>query len=231
MKSWVWILTALCFAFSVAGTTVAAEDEAAKDDAGMQKVSMEDDTEAVEMEEDDAAIELDFVINAIPAALLIDMNGNNFEPLPGERSASSVYMMPNLSVGVGLEAAEAVYVDGMVGAGVLVNESFRAFFVQAALSGTMSVTESLNIGPRIGLMQFFGAEWLEEGGADELDFDDNTGFFVGLQLAMGDRVRYLVQVDYVSAEFDANSNSDVELQDDKLSLDALAVQFGVRGEF
>jgi hypothetical protein len=232
------VLLTVLIAFAMVAVDVTAAEEGEQPAAQMEEVNL--DAEAAELEEDDFedddGITLDFVINAIPAALLIDMSGNNFgltEDATGLRSeSSSVYMMPNISAGIGANVGDKVYVDGMLGAGVLVNETLRSFFVQGTVSATIAASQSLNIGPRVGLIQFFEPEWLDDQELlDEVDFDDTTGLMVGLQVIMGDRVRYLVNIDYITMDFDVNDPLGVTPDDEAFELEGLAVQFGVRGEF
>ncbi len=229
------LVVLLAFAMVAANVTAAEADAASA--GGMEEVDL--DAEAPDLEEgdfgDDDGITLDFVINAIPAALLIDMSGNNFGVTDGagaRSEASSVYMMPSLSAGVGANVSDRIYVDALLGAGVLVNETLRSFFVQGTISATYHASESLSIGPRIGLIQFLNTEWLDDQELlDEVDFDDTTGLMIGLQLAMGDRVRYLVNIDYITMDFDVNAPEGVTADEDEYELEGLAVQFGVRGEF
>ncbi|MBL7077965.1 MAG: hypothetical protein ISS31_10910 [Kiritimatiellae bacterium] len=233
------ILLTVLMAFAMVTVDVTAAEGDEHPAAQMEEVDL--DEEAADLEEDDFnddddGITLDFVINAIPAALLIDMSGNNFgitEDGTGARSeASSVYMMPSLSAGIGASVSDKIYLDALLGAGVLVNESLRSFFVQGTISATFMASQSLNIGPRIGLIQFLSTEWLDDQDLlDEVDFEDSTGMMFGLQIAMGDRVRYLVNIDYITMDFDVNAPLGVTPDDDEFELEGLAVQFGVRGEF
>lgn len=232
MRHMLSIVIVLLLSVSVAGLAIADAGEG--EDVQMEEVDLDEEAaelEDADLEEDDSEVTLDLVINAIPAALLIDMSGNNFGVGPSGQSVSSVYMMPNVNAGVGVNINDAVYLDATVGAGVLVNNTFRAFLVQAAVSGTIAVTDSLNLGPRVGLINFFDGQWLEDQTlGDEVEFDDTTGLLVGIQMALGDRIRYLVSVDYIAAEFDVAPTT-VPVTGSSLELEGLAVQFGVRGEF
>jgi hypothetical protein len=240
MKKFLILLAMLVAVAVVADSVVAAEAEAKPAAATMEEVDLDEaaaDMEDEDYDDEDSDITFDFVINAIPAALLIDMSGNNFglENIEdGSRStASSVYIMPNISAGIGADINEKVYVDALLGVGMVVNESLRSFFAQATVSATFTASQSLNIGPRVGLIQFIDTEWLDdEALLDEVDFDDNTGWMLGLQLVMGDRVRYLVNIDYITMDLDANTPDGVKADNNgTLELEGLAVQFGVRGEF
>ncbi len=233
------VLLTVLIAFSMVAVDVTAAEGSDHPAAQMEEVDLDEeaaDLEEDDFDDDDEGLTFDFVINAIPAALLIDMSGNNFgltEDGTGSRSeASSVYMMPNISAGIGASVGDKLYVDALLGAGVLVNESLRSFFVQGTLSATIAASQSLNIGPRIGLIQFLDTEWLDDQELlDEVDFEDATGMMFGLQIIMGDRVRYLVNIDYITMDFDVNEPLGVTPDDDEFELEGLAVQFGVRGEF
>ncbi|MBT3296789.1 MAG: hypothetical protein HN919_15240 [Verrucomicrobia bacterium] len=238
MKKFLILLAMLVAVAVLADSVVAAEAGAKPAAATMEEVDLDEaaaDMEDEDYDDEDGGITLDFVINAIPAALLIDMSGNNFglESAEGRSTASSVYMMPNISVGIGADVNEKVYLDALLGVGVVVNESLRSFFAQATVSATFAASQSLNIGPRIGLIQFMGTEWLDdEALLDEVDFDDSTGLMLGLQIVMGDRIRYLVNIDYITMDFDADLPAGVTADNNgTLEVEGLAVQFGVRGEF
>ena len=207
---------------------------------GLGQESVDDvDEMVVEVEEEEPAeesewdVELDFVLNALPASLLINMDSDNFkvtDPGPGgnETSLSTVYMMPNISAGVGVEL-EDLYVDLTVGAGVLVNENFRSFLLQAGVSVMYLAAESFYIGPRAGVIYFTDPTWLDD--EDDLDLDSDLGYVLGLQMSMGDKVSYIVSIDLISASFDIEAGTGVVPEDDKLDLTGLAIQFGVRGLF
>lgn len=175
--------------------------------------------------------DLDFVVVAMPATVLIDMEGDKFA-VTGEdgtkTSASEVYTMPNILLGVGLPIGNA-RVDVGGGGGVLINDSFRSFMLQAIADVTWQVTDSLDIGPRAGFVYLPNPEWLEN---DEIEFGSDTGFLVGLQLAMGDKIQYMVSVDLIDFSLDIEDPAaGVATSDDEFGLSALAIQFGVRGEF
>ena len=176
-----------------------------------------------------ARAEVDFVLNVLPASLLVNAEGTfGVTGASGERiTLSSVYMMPNLSAGVGVEAGD-FFIDVTGGAGLVVNESFRSFLLQVQVSAMYSISDSLAIGPHVGLIHFPDPEWLED---QDLEFDNSTGFIGGLQISMGDRISYFTSVDVIAATFDTEAGAAVDVEEGELSLTALAFQFGVRGEF
>lgn len=182
-------------------------------------------------DEENRAIDFDLVINALPASVLIDMTGDKFKTTGDDgfttASMSQVFTMPNIAAGVGMRAGESWYVDATVGPGIVINDTFRSIFFQGILAANYLVSDSFQLGPRIGLVQHIDPEWTED---DNLNFDSSTGYMIGIWTAMGDRVKYFVSVDYIATEFDVEVLSGTAT-DDTYDLGGLAVQFGVRGEF
>ncbi len=177
-----------------------------------------------------AETDLDFVINAQPASILLDTSGDKFSVTGADGSKTSlseVYTMPNIALGVGMPVGDRCYVDLLGGGGVIINDGFRSFMLQILLEGYISVSESLDIGPRVGLVYFPDPEWLEN---DDIEFDSDTGFLVGVGIAMGDKIKYLVSVDLIDTSLDVTTNSGTP-SDDTFEMTSLAIQFGVRGEF
>jgi hypothetical protein len=184
-------------------------------------------------EKEKSVLGLDLVINARPASLLVNAGGSKFEVGGGDGTSarlSTVYMMPNISIGLGVDMSK-LYLDATVGAGLLVNDQFRSFLYQADIALSAELSESLFVGPRVGIIVFPDPEWIGDG---ECEFDGTTGFLVGLQMYMGDRISYLLSADLIFADFNAGGAGLDELADpdaDSLEFTGLAVQFGVRGEF
>jgi hypothetical protein len=172
----------------------------------------------------------DAVINGIPAALLITMEDPNFGITEGQTktTASSMYMFPNLSAGVGTIVNEDFYVDVTAGGGILVNDAFRSYMLQALVAGTYNASEGLNVGPHAGILYFVGPEWTS---SDNVDLDDSWGYLVGVQMSMGDKIKYLMSVDFLSSSFDVTTKNGAVADDNTMDIQGIAVQFGVRGEF
>ena len=172
--------------------------------------------------------DIDIVVNAMPATVLIDIDGDKFAATGGDGriSLSQLYTMPNIAIGIGTEL-EDLYIDLVGGAGIIINDNFRSFMLQALLELTFEASDSLDIGPRIGIIHFPDPEWLEN---DDIEFDEETGLLFGVSLAMGDKIKYLVSIDIIDATVDVEPGLNVQT-DDKMELTGLAIQFGVRGEF
>ena len=176
-----------------------------------------------------AETDFDFIINAKPASLLIDMDGKKFSASgpDGRVSLSNVYMMPNIAAGVGMDIKE-FYLDLTAGAGVLINDNFRSYMLEASAALNMLISESCSIGPRVGLIYFVDPEWTEN---YDIEFDSASGFLAGIQITMGDKIQYLVSVDLLNVSMDTGMAAGVTEADSELDLSGLAFQFGVRGQF
>lgn len=135
--------------------------------------------------------------------------------------------MPNVSAGVGLEMGDW-YLDATLGAGMILNDRFRSFIVEAGVAANYAVTDSYAIGPRASLIYFLDPEYTED---DSADFDSGAGFLLGIQMSLGDKISYVVSVDLLATSLDATGQPGVTLTDDELDMVGLAFQFGVRGEF
>jgi hypothetical protein len=170
-------------------------------------------------------LNLDFVVDARPASLFIGTEGKKFEA--GGTSVSTLYYMPNIDAGVGLQL-DKFYVDATVGGGLLVNDGFRSFLLDAQLAASYAFTDAFTLGPRAGVVYFLDPEWLEN---NAVDFDEGAGFLLGLQMVLGDRISYIVSVDYIDASLDATGAPGTSMSGADLDLSGLAFQFGVRGQF
>jgi hypothetical protein len=168
---------------------------------------------------------LDFVVTAMPASLLVDAQGDKFS-VDGDRM-SNVYMMPTIACGPGMAIGD-FYVDLLGGVGLVVNDTFQSFMLEAVLSGTYAFSDSLNIGPRVGIVYFTDPNFTDD---DRADFKDSLGWLLGVQFTMGDRIQYIVSVDLLTISMDADAAEGVVLSDNSLDLAGLTFQFGVRGEF
>ncbi|MCE9616620.1 MAG: hypothetical protein K8T26_20280 [Lentisphaerae bacterium] len=177
-----------------------------------------------------AESDYDFVVNAMPATILLDASGDKFsvEDSNGRVSLSELYTMPNIAAGVGTMWRD-IYVDVVGGGGVLINDGFRSFMLQGIVEAAWQATDAFTIGPRLGVVYFPDPEWLD---SDSVEFDSNAGLLAGLQMALGDKIKYLVSVDIMDVSFDiSDAQEGVKTSDDSLNMTALAIQFGVRGEF
>lgn len=174
------------------------------------------------------AVEFDMLLDIFPASLFIDTASSPFSLNDGVNDVemSSVYMMPNMQVGVSIEFLN-FYMGIQGGAGVLLNDEFRSMMLNLKAGIYWEVLRSLAIGPHIGLVYFPNPDWI---GSGNTNFDAAPGVIAGLQFAMGDEIMYLASIDLFMASFDADSPEAVSA-DSSLDMLGLGLQFGVRGRF
>lgn len=174
--------------------------------------------------------ETDLVVQVMPASLLINAGSDDFAvigPTGQSSDPSNVYLMPNFSLGAGIEVSDFL-IDLSGGAGIVVNDSFQSFMLQATVGAYYAATDSLDFGPRLGLIYFTDPDWEGDG---DVELDSDLGFLAGLQVSMGDRILYVFSVDVIAASFDAEAGAGWSVAEDELEFVGMAVQFGVRGRF
>lgn len=171
------------------------------------------------------AVEKDFVVNVLPAAILIDTDANSFKV--NSVRMDTTYLMPNMSMGIGLEF-DKVYLDITGGAGAILTSTFQTFLLQANLALYWQPSRSFNVGPHIGVCYFPNPVWLNN---DDVDFKSTLGWMAGLQMSMGDKIMYLVSLDLLSASFDATAGGTSRIDKNNLDIMGFGIQFGVRGLF
>ncbi|NIQ74821.1 MAG: hypothetical protein GWN80_04685 [Gammaproteobacteria bacterium] len=184
----------------------------------------------LEEEEEKETVNKILVVNAVPAAILLDIDGSKLRVSgpDGETRMSQVFTIPNLAAGIGAELNDEWFADLTAGAGFIINDSFQSLFLQVVAGASCLISESFRLGPRAGLIFHPDPNWSED---DNLDFDSATGFILGAHATLGDRVKYFVSVDLVDTTFDFSLSEGSAASDDDFDLTGIAVQFGVRGEF
>ncbi|OVE75617.1 hypothetical protein BVX97_04325 [bacterium E08(2017)] len=173
--------------------------------------------------------EADWVVDILPGALLANFAADDFSVTyeGREEEVSMISSVPSVSLGLAFERLDG-YIDAKVGGGMILNSKFSTFMTFANLSIYKEIHPSIMIGPHATLASFTAPEWW--GDADVV-FDGNTGYMIGFQMTAGDRIAYLLSVDYVSASFDVDPASTATTSEDVLDITGIAVQFGVRAQF
>lgn len=174
------------------------------------------------------ALDFDVVFNVMPAAVIMDLGSDRFIfETEGQRIRTpNIYQMPTVSAGVGIDF-DKCYVDLTGGGGFLFNNSLRSLLLMADIGIFWQVNRSLSIGPHLGLLYLIDPTWLEDG---ELDIDNSWGLIGGLNISMGEKITYLVSMDFVGISFDPETRPG-EITEGSLDISGLAIRFGVRGEF
>ncbi len=135
--------------------------------------------------------------------------------------------IPSIAVGLSIERVRG-YIDVKGGAGLLLNSQFSSFMFFGTAGLYSEVKPSILIGPHITIAQFSAPNWW---GDTDISFSDSAGYLVGMHLIAGDRISYLLSIDYLSAAFDVDPSSTAEVTKPELDISGVAVQFGVRAQF
>jgi hypothetical protein len=176
---------------------------------------------------------MEWIVDLQPGALLANIEADGFY-LQGQsggatdREKVSLWsVMPNVSTGVGIPL-ENMELDLTGGVGLLLNQQFSSFMLQGKAAAHFEVKRAVTLGPHAALLYFTEPDWWGDGDAD---FSDTAGFMAGVHLTAGDKIAYMLSVDYLSASFDVDPRSGWIAREDDLDISGVAVQFGLRGRF
>ena len=173
-----------------------------------------------------------WVIDGLPASISAAFEAEAFSVTGADAEGGSETMslftsIPTLGAGVSMDMP-AGYVAVKAGFGPMLNTRLRAVMVYLDAEALFEVQRSVMIGPHAGLTRFSAPEWW---GAADIDISDTTGYWVGLRLAMGDKISYVLSVDYFSLAFDVAPIAGWEPSDDEINMSGVGLQFGVRAQF
>jgi hypothetical protein len=173
---------------------------------------------------------IDWAADILPGTVHANFAADNFYVTSpnGKETMSLISTLPNISIGAAIGFTEG-YIDVKGGGGMLLNSKLGSTMLLAGAGLHLEVKPGIMIGPHAACLYFAGPEWW---GDTDVNISDTGGFLVGLHLAAGDRIAYLLSLDYMSAKFDVSTDSpNVKISDPKLDMSGLAVQFGVRALF
>lgn len=179
-----------------------------------------------------ASAEWAWIIDGLPASISAAFEADAFSltgaDAEGGRETMSLFTsIPTLGAGVSMDMP-AGYAAVKAGFGPLLNTRLRAMMVYLDAEALFEVQRSVMIGPHAGLTRFSAPEWW---GAADIDISDTTGYWIGLRLAMGDKISYVLSVDYFSLAFDVAPIAPWEASDAEINMSGLGLQFGVRAQF
>lgn len=174
--------------------------------------------------------ETDWAVDILPGALLANFSADEFTVTDEgrEEEVSMLSSVPSIAVGMSIERVSG-YIDIKGGAGMILNSKFSSFMFFGTAGIYTEIKPSILMGPHITIAQFSGPSWW---GDADIEFSDTTGFLVGMHLIAGDRISYLLSVDYLSASFDVDTAASTAVASEtELDISGIAVQFGVRAQF
>lgn len=173
----------------------------------------------------------DLVFDVLPGAILANVKADAFSvtgPEGGEK-VSLMSSLPMVGIGVSIPQPEGYIIDLKAGGGLLLNGALSSFMVYGMAGLYLEMRPGLLFGPHAAITSFTAPDWW---GKNDITFSSDTGFLAGVHLAAGDRIAYLLSVDYVSTAFDVASQGDnVIASDSTLDMSGIAVQFGIRAQF
>ena len=170
-----------------------------------------------------------WMIDIMPAAITASFASDTFK-LSGngqEEEISMVSSMPGIGAGLYFDTPNG-YFDVKCGGGFLLNSRVRSYMIYASTGLSFEVERSAMIGPHIGVIHFSGVEWWGDG---ETELSDSTGLMTGIHVTMGDKISYILSLDYIRSVFDVTPVEGWTPSDDELDLSGFAVQFGFRAHF
>ena len=173
-----------------------------------------------------------WIVDVMPASILSNFKVNDFDVSgpEGREEMSLVSAMPTVGAGYLVNFADG-YADIKGGTGLLLNTRVRSYLLSGAVEGMFEVKRSVMVGPHLGVAYFLQPEWW---GDAEVQMDNAAGVFGGVSIIMGDRISYILSVDYLSLSFDTTGFApgwSTEDSQDKIDMSGVAVQFGLRLQF
>jgi hypothetical protein len=173
-----------------------------------------------------------WALDAQPAAILANIAADGFwvSGPNGKETLSLISSVPSVLVGGDIACCDG-YLNLRLGGGMLLNSSVGTWFAAGQAGFSLEVQRNVMFGPHIGLSYYAAPEWW---GDTEITFDDTMGFLFGLHIVAGDRISYLLSIDYMSISFDIDTKGpgvEVSNNKDKVDMSGLAVQFGLRVQF
>jgi len=173
-------------------------------------------------------------IDVMPASALVNFDQSAFslqgsgDSAMNKESISLLSTMPNITGGISIEKTRG-NLEFRVGPGFLLNSRVRSTMLLGMVGASAEIKPSVFLGAHLLVSQFWDGTWWGDG---KVDLDpNNPGFGGGIHITVGDKVSYLLSIDYMSISFDATGQEGWTPSDDKLDFSGIAVQFGVRANF
>lgn len=178
--------------------------------------------------------ELDLVLDARPGTILLGNKTGRFKArgpvadLEVIEECGGLSTFPNLQLGLGVDT-ERFYFDVGGKAGLLLTDRFRSPFVGVEGAAQYKFRKNVSLGPHAGFTWYYTPDW---SGAAPLEFDETTGFHIGLLVSVGYDVQFVFAVDYVYVDpFEVTRQDGWEVTEDEVDFTSLGIQFGIRGRF
>ena len=170
-------------------------------------------------------------VDVMPGAVTANFAADSFKAIGDggqQEEISLVSSIPNIALGLQVDMPSG-YLGVRGGGGLLLNSRIRSYLLYADVSLSFEIERSVLLGPHLGTVLFTDAQWW---GDADIDLSDSSGMMLGMHLIMGDKISYLLSVDYFSAVLDVDrTGSGWTTSEDELDLSGFGVQFGFRASF
>lgn len=206
--SFVCLLSLICFVM----VCTAAEDQTAK------------------AKDSDLGGEWTGTIDIVPGAILANLEASDFDMRGDgeEEEMTLISTMPSVAAGLSYERPNG-YFNIKGGGGILLNARLRSWILYGTAEYLWEVDRSMTIGPHISYAYFADPEWWGDG---VVEFDETDALMVGMTVEMGDRISYIMSIDYYfDFEFDVKEGSvgpGWVASGNKIDMSGIAAQFGIR---
>jgi len=172
----------------------------------------------------------DFLVEIFPGSILAHMDANAFTVTSTDtkESVSLISSIPNVKVGLAVAQPEG-YFDFELGMGLFLNNRLRGIVLSASTGFSLEYRPNVLIGPHIQWNWLQSPEWWGEA---DISFKDTDGWLVGLHLATGERISYLLSIDYSSMSLPVSRvGENWTTNQNEIDLSGISVQFGIRTQF
>jgi hypothetical protein len=172
----------------------------------------------------------DWLVEIMPGTIHANLAADDFSVTgPNGKETLSIFSsVPNVSFGVAMGFPEG-FIDAKIGGGILLNAKLGCTMLSGSAGLSLEVRPSVLFGPHAAGLYYLNPEWW---GDTPIEFEDSAGLMLGIHLAAGDRIAYMLSVDYIYAAFDVKETpAGVTASDDTLDMSGVAVQFGIRAQF
>jgi hypothetical protein len=180
-----------------------------------------------------------WAVDVLPAAVGISLDSDRFNakgidrsipelPTFDKESVSLLSTVPSIALSFDIEK-QSFMIDLRAGVGALLNQQVKSPLGFGTVGVMWELKRSIWAGPHVGWAWYTDPEWW---GDADIDLDSTDGLMAGLQFVLGDKISYMLCVDYYDATFDVTRvGPEWKVTDDSVDLTNLAVQFGVRAQF
>ena len=174
--------------------------------------------------------EVNWAADVDPASIHANLAARNFyiNTPNGRETVSDFSTMPNIAFGLDIGQIQG-FLDLKAGGGLLLNSSLYTYTVFGTVGWYQEIRPSILFGPHVGICYYTAPDWWNN---TDVKFSDSIGYVAGLHFAAGDKISYLLSLDYRYMSFDVKQlPAGVTASESSLNMSGISVQFGIRVQF